>query len=133
MSYRTLTNGLSIAAMVSAAILAATATDARAEGKVPASFAVKTTVGPADAPVRNAVYNQTDRDQVKFQSVGWRGRGYGAYYAPAPYYPSYGYYPAPVYSYYYPSVPTYSYVPRRAYYAPAPVYVPYGTNYYYGW
>jgi hypothetical protein len=123
---------MSIAAVTFAAALVATPSGAKAEGKVPASFAVKTAIGPADAPVRTAVYNQSDRQQVKFQSAGWRGRAaYRAYYAP--YYPSYGYYPAPVYSYYYPAPPVYSYVPRRAYYAPGPVYVPYGTSYYYGW
>ncbi len=131
MFYRVLTSGMSIAGLMSVAVLSA-AGEAKAEGKVPASFAVKKTVGPADAPVRTAVYSQTDREQVKFQSVGWRGRGYyGAYYAP--YYPSYSYYPAPYYTYYYPAPPVYTYVPRRAYYAPAPMYVPYGSYYYYGW
>jgi hypothetical protein len=124
---------LSIVAVVSAAVLSVAAR-ANAEGKVPATFAVKSAIGPSDAPVRTAEYTATDRTGVKFQTVGWRGRGYyGANYRYPAYYPSYSYYPAPVYSYYYPAAPVYTYVPRRAYYAPAPVYVPYGTYYYYGW
>jgi hypothetical protein len=129
-----LTSGMSIAAVLSAAIFFGTVERANAEGKVPASFAVKTTIGPSDAPVRTAEYSAADRRGVKFQTVGWRGRGYyGAYYGYPAYYPSYSYYPAPSYSYYYPAAPVYTYVPRRAYYAPAPMYVPYGTYYYYGW
>jgi hypothetical protein len=133
MFIRVLTSGMSIAALVSSAILLV-AGEAKAESKVPAKFAVKTTLGEADAPVRTAVYSEADRSQVKFQTAGWRGRGYyGAYYGYPAYYPSYSYYPAPYYTYYYPAAPVYNYVPRRAYYAPAPVYVPYGTYYYYGW
>ena len=122
---RLLSGGLCAAAF-SAAIVLGFAIQASAEGKVPASFAVKTAVGPSDAPVRTAEYGEQDRAQVKFQSVGWRGRAYGPYYRGA------FYAPAPVYSYYYPAPPMYTYVPRRAYYAP-PVFVPYGTYYYYGW
>lgn len=128
---RVLKNGMSIAALAAAAYLSA-ASEAKAETKVPVKLAVKTTLGEADAPVRTAEYSDADRSQVKFQTAGWRGRGYyRAYYGYPAYYPTYGYYPAPTYTYYYPAAPVYA--PRRAYYAPAPVYVPYGTYYYYGW
>jgi hypothetical protein len=135
---RVLTIGLSIAVvlavMLFTAAICGAAEPTTAPGKVPATFAVKTTIGPSDAPVRTAEYRAADKNGVKFQTVGWRGRGYyGSYYRYPAYYPSYSYYPAPVYSYYYPAAPVYTYVPRRAYYAPAPAYVPYGTYYYYGW
>jgi hypothetical protein len=130
MLYRALTNGMLVAAIFSAAFLLAATSESKAEGKVPASFAVKSTIGPSDAPVRTAVYGESDRQQVKFQSAGWRGRAYyRSYYAP---YYNYSYYPAPYYTYYYPAPPVYTYVPRRAYYAPGPAYAPYPA-YYYGW
>src|SRR5262245_27275295 len=95
---KVLTIGLSIAAFLAVMLLGAVMCGA-ADGKVPASFAVKSTVatptiGPSDAPVRTAEYRAADRNGVKFQTVGWRGRGYrGAYYGYPAYYPSYSYYP----------------------------------------
>src|SRR5689334_7799764 len=108
---KVLTIGMSIAAFLAVllfgAVICGAAEPANAAGKVPATFAVKstavkspaaqTTIGPSDAPVRTAEYRVADKSGVKFQTVGWRGRGYyGAYYGYPAYYPSYSYYPAPV-------------------------------------
>ncbi|MCC7087456.1 MAG: hypothetical protein IT427_20830 [Pirellulales bacterium] len=130
---RALTSG-TMFAVASAAVFFGAAHRANAGDKVPVKFAVNTVIGPSDAPVRTAEYSDADRSQVQFQTVGWRGRGYySTYYAFPAYYPAYGYYPAPTYTYYYPAAPVYVVPRRRAFYAPAPMYVPYGTNYYYGW
>jgi hypothetical protein len=120
-----------------------TAQQAMAQSSVPIKLAVQTTVnpstvgiGPADAPVRSAVFTPADRKQVTVQPVHWFGPRYS--YGYAPYYagyaaPYYGYgaypapyiaaYPAPYVSYfrapYYAYPPVYSYriAPRRAFYS----------------
>lgn len=117
-------SGLSTAFAVGVAV-SLTAHQAMAESKVPVQLAVQTTVdasptgiGPADAPVRSAVYTSADRKQVKVQPAHWFGPryGYAPYYARyrAPYYYGYAPYAVPYYSAYAP--------PYTAYYAPAPYY-----------
>ena len=68
-----------VACTLSGAILVV-ANQACAQSKVPARFAVKEAIGPSDAPVRDAIYTQTDRQNVKVQPVHWGYRG--GYYAP---------------------------------------------------
>ena len=79
--------GAIAAAVVVSMMFAFTASAAQ---PVPIKLAVQTTIGPSDAPVRNAIYTPADRQRVKIEPVWYGGRGwYGGYR------PYYSYYRAP--------------------------------------
>src|SRR5262249_27107300 len=99
MSSRMTSVGLLCAGLVGIVLANLSAQQAQAENNVPIKLAVQTTVnpstvgiGPADAPVRSAVYTSADRKHVTVQPVHWFGPryayGYNPYYAgyAAPYY-----------------------------------------------
>jgi hypothetical protein len=138
MSTRTWTNGWWWWVIGAAAILwAITASVAAAAEKVPVRTADQiirpTDIGPSDAPVRNAILTQKDREDIKVQPARWWYGGYYGYvpnygYAPGPYvsyYPRYYssyYYPAPYTTYYAPTYYSAAPGPYYSYYSPAPVY-----------
>jgi hypothetical protein len=107
---------------------------AKAQTNGPFQFAVQTTASEIAAPVRNADFNSTDRQNMSVQPVHWGGRGPYAYYGGGGYYRG-GFYGGPRVNYGY---RPYS-VGYRAYYSGGyrPYYAyrqPYYGNYgYYGY
>lgn len=134
MSTRTLNHGLwwwIIGAAAAAALWIMTSSVAAAKVLVrPATQTTydQTAIGPADVPVRMAVFTSADRDQLKVQPARWWG-GWGWGYR-APYYAYYSapYYSAPYYSYYSPS-PYYAYYAPPTYYSATPYYSYYAPYY----
>jgi hypothetical protein len=138
MSTRTLNHGVwwwIVGAMSAAVAWIISASVAAAAPKVIVHAATRPVVhqaaiGPADAPVRMAVFTSNDREQLKVEPAHWGWGGYRApYYAyyPAPYYYASPYYSAPYYSGLYVS----SYAPPT-YYSATPYvsyYPPYYQNY----
>jgi hypothetical protein len=154
MSKRMIFAGGILAAGFAAVLVSAQ--QAQAESGVPVRFAVQTTIGPSDAPVRTAEFNSTDRQKTSVDPVHWGyggrgwngggfyaggygrgwnvgyrpyyGYGYRPYYAYRPYY--YSYYPR-YYSNFYPSYYVSNYAPPfyyPTYYTPS--FAPYGSCYY---